>query len=117
TTHAAGGPGALCVRLAGPVADLVVVELQARAAEGVGLVEVRAGLEIAVVNPAHDGCVRVVPELRAAAVAESGREEGGAVAAVEDETLARLGTLDYFPAARSGHQVAAATPRRSLARL
>ena len=56
------------VQLAGPVAELVLVQLEPAAAEGVGLDEVRARVEVALVDAADDLGVRVVPELGAGAV-------------------------------------------------
>ena len=109
-------PRALLVQLARAVADLVLVELEPRAAEGVGLDEIRARVEVALVDAADHLGMRVVPELRAGAVEQARVEERGAVAAVEDEALPALRALDDLPAARARHQATAATPSSSLAR-
>ena len=119
----AGQPHALLVQLAGarahvvPHALVVLVQLERGAAEGVGLDEVRARVEVALVDPAHHVRVRVVPELRAVAVAEARVEERGAVAAVEDQALAGAEALHDLPAARAGrHHAFTGTPSSSLAR-
>src|SRR5262249_42596088 len=114
--HGAGELRALYVELARAVSDLVLVELEPRPTEGVGLHEVRAGPEIALVDTLHHVGMRVVPELRAGAVEQARVEEGGAVAAVEDAPLARLRPLHNLPAAGTRHQAATVTPRSSLAR-
>src|SRR3972149_5823706 len=86
-THLPGRQGVarearpLDVELAGPLSDPVGAELQPRPAEGVGLDEVRAGVEVPFVDTASDVGVGVVPQLRAGAVREPRREEQGPVPA------------------------------------
>src|SRR5262249_31295351 len=104
------------VQFAGPVAELVMVQLESGAAARVGPDEARARSEVALVDPADDLRVRVVPQPGAGAARQPGREERRAVAAVEDEALAGLDALDDLPAARARHQTAATTPSSSLAR-
>src|SRR4029450_12775490 len=96
-------------------------ELEAGAAEGIGLHEVRAGVEIPLVDAAHDVGVRVVPQVRAGPVEQAGVEERGPVTAVEDEELTGLdprddlpaGTLRHFQLIRMGGGGGRATPPRS----
>ena len=95
-----GQPRALLVQLARAITDLILVELEPGASERVGLDDVAAGVEVALMDPAHDVGVSVVPELGTGAVEKPGGEEHGAVAAVEDEGLAAPDPLDDFPAAR-----------------
>jgi hypothetical protein len=96
--HRAGELGTLDVQLAGPVADLVLVELEPGAAERVGLDEVRTRVEVALVDVADHVGMRVVPELGAGPVEEPGVEQRGAVAPVEDKQLARLHAPHDLPA-------------------
>src|SRR5262249_42582570 len=76
------------------------VQLQARAAERVGLDDVAAGAEVAAVNTAHDVGVGVVPQLRARAVPEPRREQHRPVAAVAHEHLTAAHPLDDLPPPR-----------------
>ena len=94
-----GQPRALLVQLARAITDLILVELEPGASERVGLDDVAAGVEVALMDPADDVGVGVVPQLGAGAVQEPGGEEHGAVPAVEDERLAAANALDDFPAA------------------
>ena len=96
----AGEPRPLLVELAGPVAQPVLVELEAGPPEGVGLDEIGAGVEVTLVDPPDHVGVGVVPELGAGAVQEPGREEHGPVAAVEDEALPRPHALKPLAALR-----------------
>src|SRR3989442_1202662 len=84
------------------------------ATERVGLDDVAAGVDIPLVDRADDVGVGVVPQLRTGAVGETGREEHGAVAAVEDQRLALADALEDLPAA--GLHRATSTPSSSLAR-
>src|SRR4029077_14630365 len=113
----------LVVQLAGPrahvvaVALVVLAQLERGAPEGVGLDQLRARVEVAPVDAPHHVVVGVVPQLRAVAVAEARVEERGAVAAVEDQALARADPLDDLPAARPRrHHAFTVTPSSSLAR-
>src|SRR5439155_9724654 len=93
-------PRPLDVQLTRAVAQRVLVELEPRAAERVGLDDVAARVEIALVDAGHDVGVGVVPQLGARAVEQAGREQHGAVAAVEDERVSGLDALHDLPAAR-----------------
>src|SRR5947208_3273497 len=110
-----GQPRTLRVQLARPLTELVLVELEAAAAEGVGLDDLAAGVEVAFVDPLHDLGVGVVPQLGAPTVGEARGEEHGAVPAVEDEDLARADAFEDFPAARRHGATSASTPRSVLA--
>src|SRR5207249_8594341 len=92
-----------------------LVELQARAAKGVRLDDLAAGVEVALVDGPHDVGVGVVPQLGAGAVRQARREQHRAVAAVEHEPLAGPHPLEHVPAARLHEAAAAATPTRALA--
>src|SRR5262249_39884040 len=107
-------PRAFGLELSRAIAELVLVELQARAAERVCLDDVAARAEVALVDPGHHVGVRVVPQLRARAVEQPGGEEHRAVAAVEHERVAPLDALDDLPAARLAH-AETATPSTALA--
>src|SRR5213596_1425899 len=93
-------PRPLDVQLTRAVAQRVLVELEPRAAERVGLDDVAARVKIALVDAGHDVGVGVVPQLGARAVEQAGREQHGAVAAVEDERVSGLDALHDLPAAR-----------------
>src|SRR5262249_56948210 len=99
------------------VAGLVTGRLEARPPERVGLDQVRARVEISLVDPANHLGVRVVPKFRARAVPQACGEERGPVAAVEHEDLARANTLHDLPAASAiAHHALTGTPSNALAR-
>src|SRR5207244_3654215 len=106
-------PGALIVQLARAVTDLVLVELESRAAERVGLDDLTAGVEISRVDAPHHVGVGVVPELGAGAVREPGGEQHRPVAAVEHERFAAADPLDDLPSTRPHGATSALT--RALA--
>src|SRR5206468_2029194 len=107
---------ALLAQLPCPPADPVLAELEAAAAEGAGRADLAARVAVALVDPSHDVGVGVVPQLGTGAVREARREQHGAVAAVEDEDLARAHALADLPAARRhGDATLASTPTSVLA--
>src|SRR2546422_9162415 len=77
-----GQPRTLRVQLARPLTELVLVELEAAAAEGVGLDDLAAGVEGAFWDPLDDFGRGVVPQLGAPTVGEPRGEQHGAVPAV-----------------------------------
>src|SRR4030095_2267148 len=108
-------PRALVVQRGRAVTDLVLVELEPGAAEGVRLDDLAAGAEVARVDAPHDVGVRVGPQLGTGAVRAPGREQHGAVTAVEDERLAGADPVDDLPAARLHEATSAVAPTRVLA--
>src|SRR5207245_10114026 len=84
------------------------------ASERVRPEDVAAGADGSGVNPLRRLGVGVVPELGASPVREAGREQHGAVPAVEDERLPRAHPLDDLPAPRL-HDVTAVAPSNALA--
>ena len=97
-------PRAPLVELASPVAEPVLVQLEARPAERVGLDEIRAGVEVGPVDVPDDVGMRVVPELGAGAVREASREQHRAVASVEDQQLAGPHAREPLPAPACAHR-------------